>query len=475
MITHMRANIPGQYHCNVGLLLGAFLFTANAAASGQLRAGASAVKITPPAGIPMAGYYSTRLAEGVHDDLYSKAIVLEERGTKVAFVALDLISTTREMVDGARKEIDRMTGVRGENVMISATHAHTGPILATTASRDAALGGSSEMVNRYNAGLQKKIAQSVKEAESRLAPARLLCGTGKEENLSYNRRFFMKDGSVGWNPGKLNPNIVKPAGPIDPDIGVMYVESLDKKPIATYVNFAMHLDTVGGMQISADYPYTLSRLLAEYKGLDMVTFFANGCCGNINHLDVNWPERQQGHGEAARIGTVLAADILQTYKSLQPAPPGPLRVLREMVKLPIPSVTPDEVRAAKSIAASYGTKQQAKFLETVGAFKILDVAAREGMSQEVEVQAVSAGKEIAWVSLPGEIFVELGLAIKKASPFKLTLIAELANGSIGYIPDRAGFDQGNYEAVSARCAKGSGEALVEAAVRMLTELHRVNE
>src|ERR1051326_2773387 len=84
-----------------------------------IRAGAAAVKITPPAGVPMAGYYSVRLAEGTHDDLYAKAIVIECGGQKAAVVALDLISTTREMVLAARNEIDKTTDIRGENVMIS--------------------------------------------------------------------------------------------------------------------------------------------------------------------------------------------------------------------------------------------------------------------------------------------------------------------------------------------------------------------
>src|SRR5688572_31140096 len=105
---------------------------------------------------------------------------------------------------------------------------------------------------------------------------------------------------------------------------------------------------------------------------------------------------------------------------------------------------------------------QPKFLDRVKAFKVLDIAAREGKPHEVEVQVIALGNELAWVSLPGEIFVELGLAIKKASPFRHTMIAELANGSIGYIPDRQAYPQGNYEVVSARCAEGSGELLVEA-------------
>ena len=419
----------------------------------------------------MAGYYSPRLSEGVHDDLYSKALVIEYDGKSVALVALDLISTTREMVVAARREIERTTGVRGENVMISATHAHTGPILTGGSSRDAALGGSAEAARQYNASLPEKIARSVREAESRLTPVKTLAGVGREENLSYNRRFFMKDGTVGWNPGKLNPNIVKPAGPIDPDVAVLYFEAALKKPVATYVNFAMHLDTVGGMQYSADFPFTLSRLLGDIKGADMVTVFANGCCGNINHIDVEWPDPQKGHSEAERIGTVLAADVLQTYKRMAVLAGGPIRVVHEIVKLPLPKLEPADVEKAREVAGKYGTKDQPKFLETVGAFKTLDVAARNGRPQEVEVQVIAVGDDLAFVSLPGEIFVELGQTIKRASPFKYTMIAELANGSIGYIPNREAYAQGNYEVVSARCAEGSGERLVEAAIRMLKELH----
>src|SRR5262249_53980923 len=93
---------------------------------------------------------------------------------------------------------------------------------------------------------------------------------------------------------------------------------------------------------------------------------------------------------------------------------------------------------------------------------------------EVEVQVVALGRDVAWVSLPGEIFVELGLAIKQDSPFRYTFLAELANGSVGYVPSRRAYPQGNYEVVSARCAEGSGEMLVEAAVKLLKELYAEN-
>jgi hypothetical protein len=112
-------------------------------------------------------------------------------------------------------------------------------------------------------------------------------------------------------------------------------------------------------------------------------------------------------------------------------------------------------------------KDNRGFMEKVEAYKVLDVAAREGKPQEVEVQVIALGDDVVWVSLPGEMFVELGLAIKQASPFRHTFIAELANGAIGYIPNRPAYVEGNYEPISARCAAGSGELLVESAVRQL--------
>jgi hypothetical protein len=277
----------------------------------------------------------------------------------------------------------------------------------------------------------------------------------------------MKDGTVGWNPGKLNPNIIRPAGPIDPEVGVVYFETADKKPVLTCVNFAMHADTTGGVRISADYPGALARRLADYKGPDMLTLFANGACGNINHVNVNWPGPQTSPAEATRLGTILAGSVLKAYMDLKPVADTTLRVQSETLQLPLPKVTPEEVEEAKAIVEK---KDKARFMEQVQAYKALDVNVRQGKPLEVEVQVITLGDTLAWVSLPGEIFVELGLSIKAASPFAQTHIAELANGSIGYIPNRSACAEGNYEVVSARCAAGSGEMLVQAAVKMLEQL-----
>ena len=199
----------------------------------------------------------------------------------------------------------------------------------------------------------------------------------------------------------------------------------------------------------------------------MMTIFANGACGNLNHINVNWGGPQKGREEATRLGTILAGSVLKAYMDLKPVADTTLRVRSQVLQLPLAPITPEDVQEAK---ATVEKKDKAKFMEQVKAYKVLDVEKREGKPLEVEVQVITMGDSLAWVSLPGEIFVELGLSIKAASPFAQTHIAELANGSIGYIPNRSAYAEGNYEVVSARCAEGSGEMLVQAAVKMLEEL-----
>jgi len=437
----------------------------------ELRVGGAAVVINPPPGTPLAGYYEPRGSVDVLDDLVAKAVVLEKDGVKAALVVCDLISLPRPTVVAARELIEKQTGIPGKHVMISATHEHTGPVLSRGSARDKMDGGSGDPAVRYTAELPAKIAQCAAEANKRLAAARVSVGIGREDGVSFNRRFWMKDGSVSWNPPKNDPGIIRPAGPIDPDVGVLYFDTLDAKPLVTYVNFAMHPDTTGGTRVSADYPGALARRLADYKGEAMLTIFANGACGNINHLNNHWSAQKSGPAEAKRLGTILAGDVLKTYPQLKPVVAGPLRARSQIVELPLPKVAPEDLARAREVVKRVSDRKTT-FMEKVQAYKVLDVAARDGKLLEAEVQVIALGDQIAWVSLPGEVFVELGLSIKKASPFPYTMIAELANGSVGYIPNKSAYPEGNYEVVSARCAEGSGEMLVTAAIKILEEILR---
>jgi neutral ceramidase len=449
-------------------LFSLFILGAAIALAQPLQVGVGQTVITPPKGMPMAGYYATRLLEGVHDDLHAKAIVVASGNRKIALVACDLVGIPPAVIEEARKLIEADTGIPGTSVMVSATHSHTGPLISS-GSREDAYGGQLPVALQYRRDLPRKIAESVRLANAKLAPAKVSFGKGKEDGISFNRRFFMKDGTVGWNAGKLNPNIVKPAGPIDPDVSVVLFESAGGEPLATYVNFAMHLDTVGGMRASADYPYTLATILGKIKGPDMLTVFTIGAAGNINHIDVKSAVLQKGNEEAARIGTVLAGEVLKTYARLNPVSNNALQVLNRTVALDPAQLEAGDEERARALAGQLDRGSQVKFLDTVYAFKVLDTLARHGKPLDAEVQVIALGDQVAWVGLPGEIFTELGAAIKQASPFPLTIVVELAHGPVTYIPNEAAFAQGNYEVVSSRAAKGSGEKLVATAIGLLNE------
>jgi hypothetical protein len=221
------------------------------------------------------------------------------------------------------------------------------------------------------------------------------------------------------------------------------------------------------MQYSADYPHMLARLLGGAKGPAMLTVFSIGTAGQVNHVDVNSPTPQKGHEEAARIGAILAGEVLRTFRNLHRVEAGAVGASGEIVALPLAPIRPGDTEWARGVVAKYGTAEAAPFLDQVYAFKALEIEERRGRPIEAEVQVISLGDQIAWVGLPGEIFVELGKAIKLASPFPYTIVVELANGSIGYVPNRRAYPEGAYEVISSRVAAGSGEMLVEAAVRLL--------
>jgi len=447
-----------------------FGIMANIALAAGLNIGTASVKITPPLGTPIAGYYYERGAEGVHDDLYAKTLIVEMKGERVAIVSCDIIEITAELAAEIRQLAEKSTGIPADHIMISATHSHTGPVILSSTNMYSTEGSMGDLLRSYMKDLPGKIAESIIQANERTKPAHLSFGKGHEESISFNRRFFMTDGTVGWNPGKLNPKIIKPAGPIDPEVGVLYAESSDGKPLSTYVNFALHLDITGGLEISADMPYTLSKILGGLKGEDMVTLFGQGCCGNINHINVKSGEPQKGHAEAERLGMVLAGEVIKTYTMLEPVEVNKIQARSEIVKLPLAEFSTDEVESAREITQKFGERDAAPFMEMVNAFKIVDVAERKGKPIDAEVQVFTLGSDFAMVSLPGEVFVELGMYIKERSPYPNTMVLELTNGSVDYIPDRKAFVEGNYEPISARCAPGAGEILVERVLEILYEM-----
>jgi hypothetical protein len=439
----------------------------------DFRAGAAQVDITPPVGTPRGGSYATIPSVGVLAPLHAKAIVVEQDGQKAAFVVLDVAYTLRAVVVAARKLIAEQTGIPGDRVMISATHTHSGPVLTRHSLMDDVTGGKHPLVVEFTAKLPGLIARAVAEAHSKLAPAVSSSAIGREENLSFNRRFLMKDGTYSWQGPRLSPKMQGPAGPIDPDVGVWCLATAGKKsaPIATYVNFAMHPTVIGGNRFHPDFPGYLAKRLAEYFGPEMVTFFANGCCGDINQVNVNWAAPQNGPAFGERVGTMLAAAVFRALPDLAAHAPFAPRVRTRLVTLERRTFSEAEIAEARRNQPRL-SDPRFSIPEKARVVCILDTVAGRDVPLEVEVQVIALSPELAIVALPGEMFVELGLSLKQRSPFKHTLIAELANGSIGYIPTRRAYPQGLYEVISARGVAGSGELLIDTALELLREVAR---
>lgn len=454
-----------------------FLF-AGLAAGEDLRIGVATQDITPPVGYRMCGYFNERLSTATHDPLLAKAMVLQQGDTKAAFVCCDLIGLTQSITDQARELAKERTGIPVEHILVHGTHSHTGPLffgaLREHFHNEAvkAHGKDDKEAVDYPELLANKIATAIEQAAKRAKPAQLSSVVGEERTISFNRRFHLKDGSVKFNPGKFNPNIVRVAGPIDPDVSVLLATDASGKPFASLTNFALHLDTIGGTEYSADYPVYLEGTLREKFGPEFVSVFGNGTCGDINHVDVAKEQPQKGQEMAKHLGTTLGKKVLASLEQARPVANPALTVKRSFVQAPQQQYDADQVAAAKAAMFLVG-QRKLPFLEEVQACKVVECHLRGGTGLlPLEVQAFRIAEDVAVVGLPGEVFVELGLWIKQYSPFKTTLVIELCNDCPAYIPTRKAFAEGSYETINSRVQAGGGEVMAMEALKLLQALKK---
>ena len=466
--------------CTVSVICLVLAFSRSAHAD-EIKVGVAVADITPPIGYRMSGYFSERLSTGTHDPLNAKAICFKQGDERAVLVFCDLAGMSPDVTSQARETASEKTGIPASNILIAATHSHTGPLYFGALRKhfhDLAMaknGGDEQEDVDYPAELTDKLVDVIQRANNVVAPVKIETGVAHQTRLSFNRRFHMKDGTVRFNPGKLNPDIVRPCGPIDPDVSIMLVRDPNEgKPVAGLTVFALHLDTVGGTEYGADYPYYLETELHKEFGTDYVSLFGTGPCGDINHIDVSHDRPQKGNEEAERIGTALAETVTNALPKLERLKSPKLAVRSTTLQVPLQKYTEEQVEQAREDILKIGTRELS-FLKQVEAYKIMALQLLDRSDLPMDVQVFRLSDDVAIVGLPGEIFVELGLAIKKASPFKTTLVMELCNDAPGYVPTKKAFAEGSYETVNSRVQSGGGEMLVDAAVKLLKELKPQND
>jgi hypothetical protein len=458
----------------------------------NLKVGLAVIDITPPIGFPMAGYYHERLADGTIDPLLAKAIVFRDANESGALVVCDLIGIATDLSRTVRKRASERTGIPASNIVIAATHSHTAPDYAKELWLH--LGNEPQDPTRkaYIDKLIDGLVDAIASAASAAKPTIIECGSASQQTpVSFNRRFVMRDGSVQTWQSFSNPNVVRSAGPIDSEIGLVAIRDAGKLR-GVLSNFALHLDTVGGQKWSADYPRFIEQTLREATGNDVISIFGTGCCGDINHVNPRDPARNKSDF----IGRSIGESIGKQLAHLKPIEQANVSVKSRVVYLPLQDATKEEVARSIEILAAANRKEKVEFFEHVTAYKKLmldQLRHREphartadhitwGLSRSlagigetlpVDVTVMTLGRDAAIVCLPGEVFVELGLAIKQGSPYRTTLVVELSNTvETIYVPNRAAYAGGSYEVTNSALQPGAGEVLVETALSLLREAAR---
>lgn len=453
------------------------------AESGQLRAGASAVDVSPRK-FPVSLRSGKALdPSAIHDPLHARAIVLNDGKTIVAITVLDALGAPPEMLNEAKQIASKKTGIPVNRMLISSTHTHSAPPSNRTE------GSPGDVA--YRDVLVKGLAQAIIQAFEKQQTASVGMASHDLPEEVFNRRWFLKPGKMPANPFgrmdivKMNPGtspavLERPAGPVDPELMVLSLQNQKRKPLAILANYALHY--VGGIpkrHASADYFGEFARLMPSRlrADQDFVAVMSNGASGDINNIPflVNRPPREPF--EQVRIVASKAADAAYfAYKTIDTHERDiTIDMLERKVDLKYRRPSAEDVSSAKKVLALKDKNEIGRLPKKADSYarKVVQAHEREEDSLTVTIQAIRIG-EFAIVGIPFETLVEIGLEIKDRSPFARTMVIGLANGRHGYLPTPEQHRLGGYETWL-----GTNVVQIDASViltdnllEMLEELHK---
>lgn len=415
------------------------------------RAGAAAVDITPEKlPVSMTGSFQDRQATGVQDRLHARCLVLDDGQTQVAIVVCDSCLITRNVFDAAKQTASERTGLPVNRMMMSATHTHTAPTAAPLA--------QCRPDPEYVTLLTQRIAQSVIDAHARLEPAKIGWAMAQEPGELHNRRWFVRPEAIQPNPFgrtddriQTNPRpgseaLIRPAGPIDPDLAIISVVSREGRPLALLANYGLHY--VGGIptgQLSADYFGEFARRVAQRlkAGESFVGIMSNGASGDVNNINFREPQPQAAPLQRMREVADRLSDLTAaTHQKIQHAESVRLAMVERTIDLAVRKPDAEEVERAKQLLQQAQDPNRLTTLELYAQETVR--LAEQDPTVSVKLQALRIG-DLGIVSAPCEAFAEIGLEIKRRSPLQPTFLITLANGYSGYLPTPEQHAAGGYE------------------------------
>jgi neutral ceramidase len=434
----------------------------------MLTAGLAKVCITPPPGVPLAGFAARQgNASGVHDHLFARACVVEQDGRALAFVSVDVLALDARFVRDVRRAVQNRTGIAPEGLLLAATHTHAGPVTIRTF-----VNPGESLDAGYMERLAAAIEQCVTEAWQSRRPARIGVGTGRADGIGVNRR----------TPDKR---------PIDDQVALVRVDDEQGRTRGVIINYACHPTVLGpdNLLVTGDFPSFTIDEVERRLGPGSLALFINGTQGNISvghsselsAIGIITPGRT--FERAAEIGVALGRAALDALPHVTTASSATLKSVSTSVDLPLKSYAGASQTAAILEAAARRVEDlvngdasaddvaRARSEQLYASIRNFFAAEARRLTDghlPIELQGLRLG-DAAFVAVPAEVFVEIGLRIKRETTHQ-TFICGVTNGYIGYLPDRPAYAAGGYEVVASMCAEGADDALVRATHAVVQQL-----
>lgn len=438
-----------------------------------LWAGVAEVGITPALGADLSGYFSPRHADTIERELFVRALALcdHTEGGRVVLVSADLVMVADTLIAEAAAGIAERTGLRPDQLLVSATHSHSTPSTMPEL-------GVNEVDPDYLARIEAAIETAVVAALRTVVPARIGWGQAPVNGVCFNRRSLTPAGHVITNAPGHRTDLVGPAGPTDPTVTGLCVEHRDGRPLAWWTNLSLHyVAAASDTAISSDYYGALVTRLKAMSDGEVHVQTTNGCSGDINNGDRSAAVPVTGVARTELVATAVAGAVLAGAAMASRTDQVAISTHRVEVDLVRAEVTPDDLAAARA----HRTGEELRLSQVVGepmagatadyfAERLPHLAARPATGTAA-VAVVTIG-DLCLVGLPGEFFAETGMAIRDLCPYPTTVVVGLTGGHLGYVPPARAWDEGGYETwrnALSWTAPGTAERLVAAVQEIIDE------
>ena len=451
----------------------------------KLNVGFAKVNINPPLGIGIVGYYVPRFARGFLDDLEASAMILNVDDKNIALVCVDMCYITSALTKKIFDEIEKHTGISKDNIFMSSSHTHTGPMIDLFGGFEV----DTDVIDKYVEFLVSRIADVVALALTDVKPAKMGYITGyAPERVAYIRRYKMKDGSTMTCPPVNNPDIDHPIGELDQRVHILRFDREGGNTIVL-VNYGVHVDTVNGDMISSDWPGWMRRTL--HKALDGVeSMFVPGAQGDVgstnvnpqggdmNDTEISFDNEMKSPGMARFVGRAIAGTVLQVYDKVHYIDVDNIDIIRKDILIPANVPDPKDLPLARKYKELHEAGRddeipyEAMELTTVVAEATRMCKLANGPENfEMNLTGLKIG-DVAMVGIPGEPFTDIGVGIKEAEGWSMIMPCALTNGSDGYFPMKSAYDEGGYEARTSSFKAGVAEIIIENGKKLLDDMKK---